>query len=56
MLCVLDACNSLPVGGNHSGIKTATRFCSVGAIDQSFTKMIMSSPSHMIGVKEMLEF
>ena len=56
MLCVLDACNSLPVGGNHSGIKTATRFCSVGAIGQSFTKICMSLTSHVIDAKEIEKF
>ena len=56
MLSVLEACHSSPVGGHHSGIRTAHKFCNVDTIGKPSTKMIMSSPKHVIGAKEMEVF
>ena len=55
-LSVLEACHSSPVGGHHSGIQTAIKFCNVAIIGQPSTKMIMSSSGNVICAKEMEVF
>ena len=55
MLSVLEACTSRLWVGIIVVSRLPTRFCSVGIIGQPFTKMLMISPSHVIGSKEIEE-
>ena len=56
MLSVLEACHSSPVDGIIVVSRLPIRSCNVATIGQTSTKMLMSSPRHVIGVKEMEVF
>ena len=56
MISVLEACTPHLWVGIIEVSELPTIFCSVGSIGQPFIKMLLSSPSHVISVKEMEEF
>ena len=56
MLSVLEACDSSPIGGIIVVFELITRSCNVATIGQPSTKMLMSSPRHVIDAKEMFVF
>ena len=56
MLSVFEACHSSLVGRHHCGIRTTHIVLQCGYYSKPSTKMLMSSPRHVIDTKEMMEF
>ena len=56
MLSVLEACHSLPVGGNPAAFESLIRYYNVVTIGQLFIKMLMSFIKHVIDSNDMSVF